>query len=532
MVLYFFSTFLSAQERPKLVIGIVVDQMRFDYLYKYWDDYGEKGFKRLMTGGHVVRDGHYHYAPTYTGPGHASIYTGSSPSLHGIIANEWYSPQLKRFVYCAEDQNANSVGTGTPNGKMSPRNMTATTLTDQLEIATVKKSKTFGVSIKDRGAILPTGFLTDGAYWYDAGTGHFITSDFYRKTLPEWVNQFNARDLVNKYMDQIWKPLLPVERYNESWPDTAGFERPFTHTEKAAFPYDLKEISTLKRFGVNNSKTGLLPSTPYGNTLLIEFAKALIQAEQIGEDNITDLLAVSFSSPDYAGHQFGAHSREIQDIYLRLDQELGQFLDFIDQRIGLANSLIFLSADHGAADAPGLLSPPAGYFRTAIFEDTLRKFLVAKYGQDPIENVSNQQIFFKTGAVDDLENLRGIISGFALAYPGVHSVLNLHDLSSCSVDEGICSRIKRGVMPNRSGDLYIQYLPGWIDDWAMKGGTTHGSAYAYDTHVPILFYGWGIKQGESFSRVYIQDIAPTVCQLLKIAYPSGCTGAPIKAIWD
>ncbi len=530
--LIIFSTSINAQDRPRLVVGIVVDQMRYDYLYKYWDDYGDNGFKRLMLQGQVVQDGHYHYAPTYTGPGHASIYTGSSPALHGIIANEWYSRQAKRFIYCTEDQQVNSVGTVSPNGKMSPRNMTATTVTDQLELATGKKAKTYGISIKDRGAILPAGYLTDGAYWYDASTGHFITSDYYRSELPEWVKTFNNQDLVNTYMDQIWTPLLPLDQYNESWPDDSRFERPFTHTEKAVFPYDLKTISALKRFGISNSKTGLLPITPYGNTLLFEFAKTLVHNEKLGEDNITDLLAISFSTPDYAGHQFGAHSMELQDIYLRLDRELGQFLDFIDQNIGLKQTLFFLTADHGAADAPGLISPPAGYFKSAAFEDTLRKYLVKKLGDDPIENISNQQIFFRNETVSDLEGIRNIITPFALSFPGVHSILNLHDLSTCMVDEGLCNRLKKGVMPGRSGDLYVQYYPGWIDEWAEKGGTTHGSAYAYDTHVPILFFGWKIKPGESYTRTYIQDIAPTVCQLLKLTYPSGCTGTPIKSVLE
>ncbi len=519
-----------AQQHPRLVVGITIDQMRYDYLYRFWEDMGETGFKRLLREGHVAHNGHYQYAPTFTGPGHASIYTGTSPVNNGIVGNEWYSRKEKKQVYCVEDQSANTVGSNSVEGKMSPRRLTTTTLTDQLELATNRRSKTVGVAIKDRGSILPAGFLSDGAYWYDKTNGQFITSDFYRKELPEWVNQFNARQLPAQYLEQPWTLLLPQERYEESLPDDRPFERPFSNTEKAVFPYDLKRISGIKRYGVGESPYNILLSTPHGNSLTLAFAKAAIEGEQMGQDNITDLLALSFSSTDYAGHQFGPHSMEIQDMYLRLDQELGEFLQYLDATIGLNNVVIFLTADHGAADAPGIAGPPAGYFDNGGFEMGLRKHLLAKFKKDPITHFINEQVYFTRPSGLEDWRVEAEVRNFAMNYPGVLDVISLKDFSKCTAEPTVCEKLRKGVMQGQSGDLYVQLMPGWISKYYEKGGTTHGSPYAYDTHVPILFFGWKIGHQDNYRRVWIEDIAPTVCALLKIATPSGCTGNPIEGV--
>ncbi len=517
------------QKAPRLVVGIIVDQMRYDYLYRFQGDMGEKGFKRLLREGHVAHDGHYQYAPTFTGPGHASVYTGTGPALNGIIGNNWYSRQEKREVYCSEDPTANTVGSGSVEGKMSPRMLTATTLADQLELATNRRSKTIGLAIKDRGAILPVGYLSDGAYWYDRTNGYFITSDFYRDSLPGWVNHFNSRRLPDKYLEQPWSTLLPLERYDETLPDDQPLERPFINTEKAVFPYDLKRMSGIRRFGVGETKFGILPATPYGNSLTLEFAKAAIEGEQMGMDSIPDLLALSFSSPDYAGHQFGPHSVEIQDIYLRLDRELGDFLQYLDETIGLKNVLLFLTADHGAADVPGYIAPPAGYFKTSDFDEKLRAHLVKTFKKDPVESFINEQIYFVRPFKDE-EALEAEVRSFAENYPGVYGVISLKDFGKCPTDPSICNLLRKGYMPSRSGDLYIQLYPGWTPDYTEMGGTTHGSPYAYDTHVPILFFGWEVAPQNNRRRVWIEDIAPTVCDLLNITRPSGCTGVIVDGI--
>jgi predicted AlkP superfamily pyrophosphatase or phosphodiesterase len=529
-LLFFFFTQITAQQRPRLVVGITVDQMRYDYLYRYWEDMSDNGFKRLLREGHVAHDGHYHYSPTFTGPGHASVYTGTGPAMHGIIGNDWYSRQEKKTVYCAEDRQANTVGSASVEGKMSPRRLTATTIADQLELGTNYRSKTIGIAIKDRGAILPVGFISDGAYWFDKSVGKFITSDFYRDTLPAWVDNFNNRQLPDKYLEMGWTPLLPLERYDESLPDDKPYERPYLNTEKAVFPYDLKTIGETKRFGVGESKYELVASTPHGNTLTLEFAKAAIEAEGMGQDDIPDLLAISFSSPDYAGHQFGPHSVEVQDMYLRLDRELGDFFQYLDSIVGLDNTLIFLTSDHGAADVPGYIKPPAGYFQDAGFETTIRRHLAEKLGDDPVEYFINEQIYFKRPLDIDEALLEKSVREYAENFPGVLNVISLKDFSKCAAEPSVCEKLRKGMMPGRSGDLYVQLVPGWITKFYERGGTTHGSPYSYDTHVPIIFFGWNIAPYDNYNRVWIEDIAPTVCDILKISRPSGCTGAPVGEV--
>lgn len=522
---------LFAQERPRLVVGIVVDQMRYDYLYRYWDDMGDKGFKRLLHDGHVVHDGHYHYVPTFTAPGHASVYTGTGPAMHGIIGNNWYSREEKKSVYCAGDPSVQTVGSTSNEGEMSPHRLTATTMCDQLELATNRRSKTIGISIKDRGAILPVGFLTDGAYWYDRSSGNFITSTYYRESLPDWVKEFNSLGLPAKSLSQPWTLLLPQDRYEESLPDDRPYEQPYEGMDKAVFPHDFMKIQAARGKDANTIPFDLLPASPYGNSVLAEFAKATIVGEEMGQDDITDFLALSFSSTDYIGHQFGPHSMEVQDVYLRLDRDLEDFFSFLDKNIGMENVLIFLTADHAGGDVPGYISPPAGYFKSKNFENGLRERLTAKFKKDPIEYFINQQIYFSRPLVADMHLLEAEVKAYAASFAGVYSVVSLQSLDRCAIEPGICDKIVKGVSPGRSGDVYLVLFPGWMPDYTEKGGTTHGSPYSYDTHVPIIFYGWGVKPMDNYRRIWIQDIAPTICGLLKISTPSGCTGQPAPEVF-
>jgi len=504
----------------------MVDQMRYDYLYRYWNDYSDKGFKRLLREGYVAHDGQYQYAPTYTGPGHASVHTGASPNVHGIIGNAWYERSEGRDVNCVGDPDAKTVGSESREGQMSPHRLLSTTIGDQIKLASNSRSKVFGISIKNRGAILPAGHLANGAFWYDNTNGKFITSDHYMEALPQWLSDFNDRKLVDKYMDGVWETLLPMDQYDESLPDDKAFEKPYPNTEFAQFPYDLKKIGSTKRFGVGYTPYTLLPATPFGNSIVADLAKALIENEGMGMDSIADMLAMSFSSTDYAGHQFGSHSVEVQDVYLRLDRLLGEFLDYVDQNIGLRNTLIFLTADHAAADEPGYV-PVAGYFKQKEFEEGLSEYLKENGHVDVIEKFTNQQIYFRKNDTLNTAELVEEVHAFALSFPGVHDAISLSDFSKCIADQEMCDRIRRGVLPTRSGDIHIQLHPGWISDSYTKGGTTHGSTYIYDSHVPILFYGWKIKPFQDYRRVWIRDIAPTVSALLRMTRPSGCSGSPI-----
>ncbi|RME02369.1 MAG: alkaline phosphatase family protein [Bacteroidetes bacterium] len=525
---FFFAFFLLfqavySQETPRLVIGITVDQMRYDYLYKYWNDLGEGGFKRLLGQGFVAHNGHFNYAPTYTGPGHASIYTGTGPAHHGIIGNEWYSRKDKRKVYCVEDESVRSIGEGATSGQASPKRLTATTVIDQLELGTNDQAKTMGVSIKDRGAILPAGHHADAAYWVDKANLRFISSSAYLDSLPDWVKAFNSMELPQQYLAAGWQLRNSIEMYNESQPDSSQFELPFRNTDAAVFPYDLKKISETRAFGVGETAYDVLATSPQGNELVVRFVEAAIEAEGFGQDNIPDMIAMSFSSTDYAGHRFGPHSVEVQDMYLRLDSLLSEFLSYVDSVVGLEQTLVFLTADHGAADVPAYVKAPAGYFKGKTFEGGLRSYLTHKFGVDPIESVSNQQIYLTQIDSVDYEQVEYEIRRFAMRFSGVMNVVKLGDWSTCSSREEVCTRLRNGYHPQLSGDLYIQLYPGWID-YNPNGGTTHGSPYAYDTHVPIIFFGWKVAPQQNYERIYIEDIAPTVSDALRISLPSGCTG--------
>ncbi len=531
LTLFSFLVLLSqvvfAQEKPRLIIGITVDQMRYDYLYKYWEDLGENGFKRLLKGGFVAHNGHYNYAPTYTGPGHASIYTGTVPAHHGIIGNEWYSRKEKRKVYCVEDSSVEPIGENATSGQASPNQLTATTLLDQLELSTNGQSKTMGIAIKDRSAILPSGHHGDAAYWLDQSTLDFISSSAYLDSLPAWVLAFNELDLPQAYLQQGWQMLNPIEMYNESQSDTSNFELPFRNTDAAVFPYDLKKISETRAFGVGETPYDVLATSPQGNELVVRFTEAAIKAEHFGQDSISDFIALSFSSTDYAGHRFGPHSVEIQDMYLRLDSLLASFMNFIDEEVGLENTLLFLTADHGAADVPAYVGKPAGYFKGKTYEGGLRSYLEHRIGVDPVEYFTNQQIYLADIDSIDYEQVVYEIKRFSSRFQGVLNVVDLHDWSACTAIEDVCKRLRNGYQPHRSGDFYIQLYPGWID-YNPNGGTTHGSPYAYDTHVPIIFFGWKVAPQNNYDLIYIEDIAPTVSDVLGISVPSGCSGRAVN----
>ncbi|HCX75705.1 MAG TPA: alkaline phosphatase, partial [Algoriphagus sp.] len=341
-----FSLALFAQqqaEKPKIVVGIIVDQMRQEYFYKFADRYSDGGFKRLASEGYMMKNGHYNYIPTYTGPGHASVYTGTTPATHGIIGNNWYVRRQNKMIYCAEDSTVSNVGGTVMSGQISPRNLLTTTITDELRFATNKRSKVVGIAIKDRGASLPAGHLGD-AHWFDSDNGEFMTSTYYKSELPTWVSNFNALKRPDSLLNQTWQPLYSADSYINSIDDNNEFEAPFIGKETPTFPYNLPELRE------NNGNYGLIAATPFGNTLTLEFAYAAIEGEKLGMGKETDFLAVSFSSPDYIGHRFGPTSKELEDNYLRLDLEIEQFLNYLDKTYGKGNYLVFLSADHGVAD--------------------------------------------------------------------------------------------------------------------------------------------------------------------------------------
>jgi predicted AlkP superfamily pyrophosphatase or phosphodiesterase len=520
-------------ERPKLVVGIVVDQMRYDFLYRYWDKYSEGGFKKLMREGYNCRNVHYTFFPTYTGPGHASIYTGSTPAVNGIVANDWYNRETKKNQYCTEDKTVQAVGSNSPAGMMSPRTMLTTTVGDELKLATNQKSKVIGICQKDRGSILPAGHSANAAYWLDGSNGAWITSTFYLKDLPQWAKEFNAKGLTDQYLNQTWSPLLPLAQYTESTADDVPWEWLYTGAAKSAFPYDLKQL--------RGKDFNLIRSTPWGNTLTKDFALAALDGEQLGKGPVTDFMAVSFSSTDYVGHQFGPNAVETEDTYLRLDKDLAELITALETRLGKENILVFLTADHGAAHVPEYLKTlriPGGAVGNVAPGDSVKAFLNRVYGKaDWVSAYENQQVYLNHPLIRqkklNLTEMQQRIADYVQFFNGVTRAVTASNMMQSQWHNGLVSFLQQGHYPKRSGDVYLVLEPGWFEAYYEKllhQGTTHGTPSPYDTHVPLLWYGWHIPAGSSAEPLKVTDIAPTLSDLLRIQEPSGCLGEPIKAI--
>lgn len=517
---------------PKLVVGIVVDQMRYDYIYRYWNKYSDNGFKRLVNQGFFCRNANYNYVPTYTGPGHASIYTGSTPAVHGIIANDWYRKNEKDTMYCVADASAKTVGAVNASGKMSPANLITTTITDELRLVTNFKAQVFGISMKDRGAILPAGHAANAAYWFDGSTGNWVTSSYYMNELPKWVQGFNDKKLPTEYLSKPWETLQPIERYTESTADDTPYEQPFRNETKPLFPHNFAAMrDSASPYGAFE----MIRRSPLGNRLTTDFAKELILNERIGRDDVTDFLAISYSCTDYVGHQFGTYAIETEDTYLRLDKDLGNLFDFLDAYVGASNTLIFLTADHGASQNAAFLNDnklPGGTFPFNAVKDSLNKFLKAKYGEGNwMECFDNNQVFLNHSLLEknnmDIKEVANVVADFLLQFKDVAATLTAEQLNGNQYTDIPRSLVQRGFNMKRSGDVAVILNPN-ILDWELTKGTTHAAPWSYDTHVPLLWMGWKIKKGESSEPVYINDIAPTLSLFLNTAFPSGTTGKPIQ----
>lgn len=515
-------------QRPKLIVGIVVDQMRWDYLYRFYDRYAPNGgFKRMLNQGFACENTLIPYTPTYTGCGHSSIYTGSVPAINGITGNFWWDSEQMRSVYCTEDKSVNTVGSNSTAGKQSPRNLLTTTICDELKIATNFKSKIVGISLKDRGGILPAGHSANAAYWYDNSVGKWITSTYYMNELPTWVNDFNDKKLVDKYYEQGWGLLYPAASYIQSTSDQKSYEA--NTLGGNTFPYDLKKYA-----GKDYTK---ISTTPMGNTLTAEFAKASIVAEQLGKDNITDFLAISFSSPDYIGHSYGPNSIESEDGFLRLDKELGSLLDFLDNKVGKGQYTVFLSADHGVANIPEFMKEnklPGGRIFMNDVTKEMNTSLNEKY---KISNIimydDNYQLALNHPALDSAQiDTKKIISWIVDNLgknPAIARVFPLDELNKVPLPATVRTYMNNGYYKKRSGDIQFILKPNFIDAWSNTG-TTHGLWNPYDTHIPLLWYGWGIKQGKTNRETYMSDIAPTIAALLRIQAPNGNIGQVITEV--
>ena len=517
--------------RPKLVVGVVVDQMRWDYLYRYQERFGDNGFKRLMREGFNCKNTMLNYIPAVTAIGHTSIYTGSVPAIHGIAGNDFHIDGKQ--TYCTDDAAVATVGSNSDAGKMSPHNLKVTTIGDELHLATNYRSKIISVSLKDRASILPGGHTADGAYWFDAETGNFITSTYYRKDLPGWLKQFNDRQLAKHYLSQDWETLYPTESYKNSTADNNSYENPFPGADTPTMP-----VATSKL--MDSEGLGLIRNTPYGNTLTIDLALAAIDGERLGNRGETDMLAVSLSSTDYIGHQFGTYAIETEDTYLRLDRDIARLLAALDQEIGKGEYLLFLTADHAAAHNFKFLTDkgiPAGGWDIEKTKAALNSHLKAEFKTDCnlVSGLLNYQIFLDNEKIDSLGISKENVVAAAIDYikrgEGVYCAVEQENAGTATLPSPIKDRIVNGYYPGRSGEIQIIMQPGWYGlESEATGGTDHGVWHPYDTHVPLIFFGSGINPGATFTPVEITDIAATVCALLHIQMPDGCIGKPVTEL--
>ena len=515
-------------ERPKLVVGIVIDQMRWDYLYRYYDRYADNGgFKRLLHNGFSCDNTTLPYIPSVTACGHTSMYTGTVPAIHGITGNDWYDEEYGDFIYCVEDTGSLTIGSTTlAAGSMSPRNMVVTTICDELKMATNFRSRVIGIAIKDRCGILPAGHSADAAYWYDTKTGNWISSDYYMKQLPPWLNSFNARKLVDSFYTKGWSTLYPINTYIQSTEDNVAWEHKLFGQ---GFPYDMKSL-----VGKNYNP---IIATPHGNTLTTMLVKEAIVHEELGKDRITDFLSISYSSPDYTGHSYGPNSVEEEDLYLRLDKELADLMDFLDSRVGKGQYLLFLSADHGVANVPGFMKEhkiPAGNLGTQALLDSLNKQLSVRFSSNSLAmGISNYQLVLNHSLIDSLKldrtAIKQFVTRFLSAQKGIQQAIDIEQVQMAPIQKVIREKIVNGYFRGRSGDIQLILSPQWIEGFE-SGGTSHGVWNPYDAHIPLLWYGWKIRHGQTHREVNITDIVPTLSALLNIQVPSGSIGKVIDEI--
>ena len=499
------ATLFAANEppkRPRLVLAIVIDQFRYDYLLRFRNDY-TSGFKRLLEQGAVFHDAHLIHATTVTAVGHSTFLSGAPPSVSGIIANEWYDRPSHQIVTSVFDPKSKMVG-GTPGAPgSSPRRLLVSTVGDELKIHGVE-SKSIGVSIKDRGAILPVGHMADGAYWYDSGSNHWVTSTYYHAELPGWVSELNSENTYQRYLGAVW---LPFDAPNES----------------------AKPFCTMKA-GTDVRVCGSLEATPWGNEMIEEFAERAIAGEMLGSHSGTDILAVSFSSNDYVGHAVGPDNPAVRDISIRTDRLLGKLLDFIDARVGKGNTIAVLTADHGVAPVPEVnqaRNMPGGRLSETRLAQDMSDALVRRFGPGkwllpapasaPYLNLELIQARGLNPA--DVER---VVAQAAAAEEHIARVYTREEVLRGEVQRDDIGRaVSLGFYGPRSGDVVILQEPYYL---FAATGTSHGTPYDYDNHIPVIFLGPGIKPGAYRSKIAMNDIAPTLSALLGIEAPSGSIG--------
>lgn len=519
-------------EKPKLVVGIVVEQLRYDHLEQYRNRLAENGIRLLLNEGTYYQNASYEYMLTQSAPGHATISTGAEPSVHGITSDNWYASLRNELIYSTADNSVGPVGGSYESGQRSPINLLASTFSDELKMATNGVAKVYAVGMKDNSAILSAGHSADAAYWYDNSTGTWMTSNYYRDSLPDWINDFNASGYSDTFLDGSWTLLRPIEDYTDCVPDSNAFEAGFDGVNY--FPYDLKKMSTKRRLLTKEKDYSLLDEVPFGNSLTNQFAMKLIEKEELGLDDVTDFLTICFSATDNIGHRFGPSSFEVADAVYRLDKDIAELLAFLNDKIGKRNILVYFTSAHGVSEIPDIRESyriPSGYFIQNQAIQLLRSYLNVLYGEGNwVKGYSERQIFLNREFIEDakidLDEIRQRVARFMVQFAGVASAYPYSAFETNDFVDGNLSRISNSFSPKRTGDVIIILNPGWVekeDDHV----TEHNSPYEYDTHVPLIWYGWSANRATVTRKVNLTDISATLSSLLKVPYPNACTGEPL-----
>jgi predicted AlkP superfamily pyrophosphatase or phosphodiesterase len=518
-------------DKPKLVIGIIVEQLRYDQIEKFRSRFCENGIRKLLNEGTYFQNASFQYLLTQTAPGYATISTGAEPSFHGITSDNWYLPLKNELIYCTKDLSVNPVGGSFESGLHSPVNLQVSSFSDELKMATNKKAKVFAVGLKENPVIFSAGHGADGAFWYDNTTGSWMSSTYYINSLPSWVIDFNAMKYPETYLMNPWTLLKPLQEYADCMADSNKYESGFNGQNY--FPYDLKQLSSRGK-GNANRDFSFLRETPFGNTFTTSFAIKLIEKEGLGKDDTTDYLAVCYNSTDNIGHRFGPSSVEMADAILRLDKDVETLLKYLTDSIGKKNVLIYFTSAHGISEIPAVLESnriPAGYFRQNQALQLLRSYLNAIYGEgDWVKGYSEKQIFLNRTLIEDakipLEEMQKKVARFLVQFTGVASAYPYSAFEANDFGNGNLKRIINNFSPQRSGDVIITLNSGWVekqDDYV----TNYNSPYEYDSHVPLIWYGWSVNRATVTRKVNMTDIAATLSSLCKVPNPNACTGEPM-----
>lgn len=515
---------------PKLVVGIIIEEMRYEMLLRYWDSFGENGFKKIIDNGAFCTQTNHNYLITQNGVGQTSIVTGTYPAYHGIIANDWYDRLADKMVNCANHSKFNLMDGEISMGNYSPNNILTSTIGDEIKLSNNDSSKLVSISLNPVSAVISGGRLADYAFWFNNHDGGWITGNYYTDSLPNWVLDFNNKGFQDIYIRKSWASMYSLsDNYKKSLPDNNPFEIGFSNY-RYTFPYDLPYL----RNRSGNYK--YLKFTPFGNTYTKDFAVSAIIGENLGKDDYTDFLTISFSATNYSGELFGPRSVEIEDIFLRLDKDLEHLMQFLDNEIGIENVLVYITSDRGVSEVPEYLKfkkQNAGIFDGAKAVTLLNSYLSILYEDGEwVKYYHSRQIYFNQSLIDqkgvNLSELQEKAANFMVQFNGVANALPGNIILSTNFDSGIKKKIQNSYHQKRSGDVIINLEPGWIE----KNGrvTNSGSGYIYDTHVPLIWYGWNIKANRIDEPTEIVDIAPTIAWILNITAPNASVGKPIYKI--